>query len=1223
MTDNRIHPIPPLPKKIVDAVSNDKLAIFIGAGVSRIIGCKGWDELAQNLVNRCFSTKKEDGSPCINFKEKDTLFRFPDHKKTITICYSILKQNGFEGIFFEELEKSLESNSELLKSQNIYDELYHLCGLFITTNADRYFADYKFNPMQIVYKDFNPLDIDRTKLYHIHGLIPHRKSLVFTVPQYIQRYTDKPFREFLETIFEEYVVLFVGYGMSEFELLDFLITKFDPDKGKKPKHFILLPYFTGNENSLVLDQHYYNSMGISVVGYENDEKGYDQLYDIIKEWSSEINQISAYPSDSRKEIDDAIDNYKEDVVDRIFQIIRNDKPIENYFFKKLASTDNPFPWIRHLKERGYLNPKNNPPPQEVPYWNVLGYLENVATQNSKNPSGEITELLLDTINSILDPRIDNHLTDRTIVKIIFTLPLEQITDEHFEFIRASLKSKGGTTLIASEIEKTSLQKLIDNEADGLVLKLMDVIFEYQEADSEVLDRYSSVMGKFWFNSLLKKCKPAIAKLCGTEAAGIAISKMRIITEEGSASRFNRIWIPTIEDHQQTTFTDRYECQMVHFVRDMFERSEPDQIKAKINNLINEEHPIFKRIAVHTINYHYSDLNELFWNWKENPLDEDELKHELWELLNDNCSSFTKKDIEKVMRWIESKDYYVPVELRDDNGRKEPLAYQKKEWLLAILKTDDPDVLTSYEKYNKICPTELDHPGFDYWSEGGTSWGTISPIEKVELLDKSNEEIAEYLITYKEEQGWNKPSIEGLSEILRNSVSENPDKFANDMTPFLTVQRTYQHALLWGLLEAWRTKKDFAWDGILNFTSQIIESDEFWNEKYGEGSWNYRNWIVSQIADLIKEGTKDDNHAFDAELLPHAENILLILVEKTESDLSEMDDIITSVLNSSKGKIFSAMINYSRHYARLFRNEQGDKWVEAIKEDFDRRLNREVEPSLDVSVILGEYLANLYYLDEDWVKSNINRIFLKDNDVHWRAAFTGYLFNSSTVYTKLYFLLRENGHYAKGLGTHFSDHHIEERLVQHICLGYIEEWEKLDDDKSLITKLIKNRNVDQLSAIVSFFWMQRDKLTDKIKVKVKPLWKTLFYILSENEENTEYQKVIANLSEWLSLIDEIDEQTLEWLKLSVKYQTDYGASFFIECLLKHVEKTPAEVGEIYLEILKTGVYHPTYKEEDIQMIVRVLYEQNQKETADRICNLYLEKGFDFLRTIYENHRNDDT
>ena len=270
----------------------------------------GWDKLAQNLVNRCFSTKKEDGSPCINFKEKDTLSRFPDHKKTITICYSILKQNGFEDIFFEELEKSLGSDPELLKSQNIYDELYNLHGLFITTNADRYFADQKFDPMQIVYKDFNPSDIDRTKLYHIHGLISHRNSLVFTVPQYIQRYSnDDHFRKFLETIFEKYIVLFVGYGMSEFELLDFLIVKFDPDNGRKSKHFILLPFYNGEKNILEFERFYYNSMGISVLGYEKDELGYGQLYNVIKRWSSEIKQTSTYLYDSLREIDEVIDNY--------------------------------------------------------------------------------------------------------------------------------------------------------------------------------------------------------------------------------------------------------------------------------------------------------------------------------------------------------------------------------------------------------------------------------------------------------------------------------------------------------------------------------------------------------------------------------------------------------------------------------------------------------------------------------------------------------------------------------------------------------------------------------------------------------------------------------------------------------------------------------------------------------------------------------------------------
>ncbi len=50
-------------------------------------------------------------------------------------------------------------------------------------------------------------------------------------------------------------------------------------------------------------------MGISVLGYEKDKLGYDQLYNVIKSWSSEISQTSTYLYDSLKEIDEVIDNY--------------------------------------------------------------------------------------------------------------------------------------------------------------------------------------------------------------------------------------------------------------------------------------------------------------------------------------------------------------------------------------------------------------------------------------------------------------------------------------------------------------------------------------------------------------------------------------------------------------------------------------------------------------------------------------------------------------------------------------------------------------------------------------------------------------------------------------------------------------------------------------------------------------------------------------------------
>ncbi len=110
---------------------------------------------------------------------------------------------------------------------------------------------------------------------------------------------------------------------------------------------------------------------------------------------------------------------------------------------------------------------------------------------------------------------------------------------------------------------------------------------------------------------------------------------------------------------------------------------------------------------------------------------------------------------------------------------------------------------------------------------------------------------------------------------------------------------------------------------------------------------------------------------------------------------------------------------------------------------------------------------------------------------------------------------------------------------------------------------------------------------------------------------------------MSLIDEIDDETLEWLKLSAKYIGDFAIdiSFFVDYLLKHAPTEPEKVGELYLEMLSSDVY-PDYKKEDRVSIVQILYEKGQKGVADRICNMYGAKGYDFLREIYEKHKGDN-
>ena len=134
-----IHPIPTVPEEIINAVNENRLAVFIGTGVSQLIGCKGWDQLAKYLIERCYKLCNNEGRKCLNYKERENLCNIYDNKKTITICKTILIQNGYGDIFLDELKKSLREDKKLIKSKNIYKELSGLNGIFITTNIDEHF----------------------------------------------------------------------------------------------------------------------------------------------------------------------------------------------------------------------------------------------------------------------------------------------------------------------------------------------------------------------------------------------------------------------------------------------------------------------------------------------------------------------------------------------------------------------------------------------------------------------------------------------------------------------------------------------------------------------------------------------------------------------------------------------------------------------------------------------------------------------------------------------------------------------------------------------------------------------------------------------------------------------------------------------------------------------------------------------------------------------------
>jgi hypothetical protein len=921
-----------------------------------------------------------------------------------------------------------------------------------------------------------------------------------------------------------------------------------------------------------------------------------------------------------------------DKITNTLQRIKNDKSLEDHFFKKLAVASKPLEWLIPLRDAGYFDPAKNPRPKEtpnkkgfyIPHWNILDALHNMAVKNEESPNDVDSKMLLEIVDGIIThrengERIDNYGTDWKLLKTIAHFPIKYIGVQHIQFIKDALHPSTGRSLLDHELGKLFLPKLIREGARGLIIELLNVILHYSKSDREHIREHISVVDPYYLKKTLDKNKKGIFKICAIEAANVAITKMQEILKEDK-SQFNSVWIAAIEDHGQTSFPDRYECQLVHFVRDMLEAADPKDIEPIVKDMLSKKHDIFERLAYHLINHYYDALSHLLWSIPCNPLNTLTI-HELYELFKAHCKSFSQTQIETVLNWIETQDFsFIDKVSSIAEKEKNIKAYYKKEWLLALLDTGNEEVKRRYEACNSINDATIEHPGFHHWSSGVHTVQDVSPIDEDKFKEKTNDEIAAYINSYKKEDetSWMGSTRVNLASSIRKFVSNDPVRFSTDLIPFLSVPREYQHEFLRGFEEAWRNNKDFDWNKLLPFMKKLIEANSFWSEEKKEGECDYNRWIADTIADLIQEGTKDDKHAFSPDLLPIAEQILLLLLKNVKSDMSMMNDLVTSVLNSSKGKVFIASINYSLRYARLYCRDKEDRWVESIKSEFTERLEKTKEPGLEFSIVIGQYLLNLNYLDNQWVVSNFNRIFDLESDKHWQAAFIGYIVMTSTVHEETYKLLRDNGHYEKGLSCSFGDKHAADKLVQHIAIGYLVGWDDLADANGLIRKLFESDNTEYISELVTFVWTFRDKDDEDIRHKIKPLWKAIIEKVTPNIKKNEYRIIASDLGKWLSLVDTIDDDIYEWLQIFIEaIKEDWDSIFFIEYLRVHVMKTPTMVGKLYLEMLNAGHY-PDYKKEDIVAIVQTLYDLNEKERANRICNIYHAKGFEFLRETFEKH-----
>jgi len=964
----------------------------------------------------------------------------------------------------------------------------------------------------------------------------------------------------------------------------------------------------------------------------------------------------------------------------ILKILGGNISYGKYFFNRVSSAE----WFYPLEERKCFEPEKilKLSPETL---DVLPYLEKIS-QRVSVPGNEkyIDELLLiikkTTKHYIENDKIlDNNYTWWYFVKVLCNLPTEKIDNTIINLIPTWFESKFDNILLASDMTKKFLPKFLDsNNSDDWkkAEKIVDIVTQIklipkhnEQEKKEIEEKYKDILNKpkkqrteeeelriavldlegiepktviddYWLvDSFIKnkiadkvggKCSEKVIYNLADKIKKIFQKKYKLDNKNKEGYDLSYIWFRSMFGGSEHVF--HAEETLALILRNiLLSKAKKDEKTTRtiLQKFLEEKYPIFKRLVLFIIGMEWDTYKNVFWDMlakdrKGNFFNDSHYEAEIYTILQKHVSKFSPKEKEKIKDIIEIK---VPKKPHPKDEYKEFYsAYQKQKWYSAV--NSDNYFKSLYEKYKNITKKEEEIRFKEPTVRTGPG---PSPLTKEKILEMPNKELAEYLKTFKTVDFWKGPTINGLSEILKGAVQENPEKFVDNLQPFLKSDYLHVYHILEGIRNGWENKKIFDWEKVFNFIQEYIKPKDFWDDKHfiKDDHWKANHlWILGIIGELIRGGTTDDAWAFSEKHFKTAQETLsqtlggmLSEKEKILKEHPAGDDFISHLLNSAFGKITEAFFMLALRIKRVeekSKTKQEVSWNTNIKDNYEKLLSEEI---VDGYTLFGRYLPNFYYLDKEWTKNKIDTITIEKNKILWEAFLSGCL--SGRFYDDLYELMRK--HYEKAIDYQFKREYSSERLVQHICIGYLRKFEKISEKDSLFKKLLDKWDTSQIREIIGFFWMQRDykeeekDFADRIIEFWERIYENKYKGKQEKELNKEDKTILSKLSNLAVFLPEIDSENVEWLKKSALFvNVDFHSTFFVEYLNKLKDKGQSInfIGDLYLEMLKNAT--PTFREEDIYQTIEYLYEKGKKEDADTICNIYGSRGLEFLRKLYEKY-----
>ena len=428
---------PKFEENILNAFESRKIVFFIGAGVSRIMGIQGWNDFSASLIKKAFP----------EYKDYVSILRdIPDNKERITIAYKKFEQENRLQEFYDFFGECMKPNPEIFsKKRNIYEVLNRFDAFFLTTNADNLFEDVLGNTM--CHEDYDLAIIQsehhrkQNHLFYLHGHYTKEidiedNNLVFTAPQYIKRYNDPRFVDFLKGVFQgDNVIVFIGYGLNEVELIDYIVTKVGYTDSVKRKVYLLYGFCENEDVLYKAKKAYFEALNIGLIEYDIGEKGYDALIDVLVKLQEDCRKETIIPV--TEIISKCINEYNEENYLTILRYLKNENLVyvnEPQIVREIIQLGT-CEWTRRFYEDGLFSSKQMEKKLIYGAWPLLELFVKWVEWENENAQNAAVSFLDQISENQISKMIQTYTyINRYIIQIVLSLDKTHINPKYIDLI---------------------------------------------------------------------------------------------------------------------------------------------------------------------------------------------------------------------------------------------------------------------------------------------------------------------------------------------------------------------------------------------------------------------------------------------------------------------------------------------------------------------------------------------------------------------------------------------------------------------------------------------------------------------------------------------------------------------------------------------------------------------------------------------------------------------